>query len=469
MKNYYYFIFCFLLLGSQNTFSQNIIGNEDSKSSSKTIVELMALDSLKYYFAPTEPTIFEYDNSGNLILIKDDFSKTINTYNMDNLLISSLFHIWDYDSNYLRPHELMVYTYDNNNKVIEFTLSINIDNLWLQNTKTNYEYSNNLKTKEIFHFFNEDSNSWVLSASVDYIYNSNNLLTNINSYYYNDDGQAYLGSQTSNTYDNNNMTYSLYESFDTESVLVYGTKSYMTYNSSNLLIEQWMESYSIYNDSIWIPYNKSEMTYYNNDLMESQNNYLYGNEDWNLHRIDSFSYDNYNNQVFVESYGVYNEVWTSVQKLINVLDYNYTSDDILHHMPDPINNSQMYIPNYSHMLTKTINGYYNTNNWSFDTTQYFYSSKSFQISLPENILYNGNDFRVYPNPASDITIINLIGLVGDIDIRIIDINGREIKRVIEKSNGSMDIGIDVSSFNKGVYFINIRNGKFAQTKKLIVN
>ncbi|MFA6806025.1 MAG: T9SS type A sorting domain-containing protein, partial [Bacteroidales bacterium] len=197
--------------------------------------------------------------------------------------------------------------------------------------------------------------------------------------------------------------------------------------------------------------------------------YLYGNEDWNLHRIDSFSYDNYNNQVFVESYGVYNEVWTSVQKLINVLDYNYTSDDILHHMPDPINNSQMYIPNYSHMLTKTINGYYNTNNWSFDTTQYFYSSKSFQISLPENILYNGNDFRVYPNPASDITIINLIGLVGDIDIRIIDINGREIKRVIEKSNGSMDIGIDVSSFNKGVYFINIRNGKFAQTKKLIVN
>lgn len=86
MKKYYYFLFFLLLLGVGNAFSQNTI--EKPSISPKAIVDLMALDSIKYHLAPHEPIIFEYDNRGNLILIKDIFSKTINTYNEANLLIS---------------------------------------------------------------------------------------------------------------------------------------------------------------------------------------------------------------------------------------------------------------------------------------------------------------------------------------------------------------------------------------------
>ena len=78
MKKYYYFLFFLLLLGVGNAFSQNTI--EKPSISPKAIVDLMALDSIEYHLAPHQPIIFEYDNRGNLILIKDSFSKAINTY-----------------------------------------------------------------------------------------------------------------------------------------------------------------------------------------------------------------------------------------------------------------------------------------------------------------------------------------------------------------------------------------------------
>lgn len=469
MKKYYYFLFFLLLLGVGNAFSQNTI--EKSSISPKAIVDLMALDSIKYHLAPHEPIIFEYDNRGNLILIKDIFSKTINTYNEANLLISSLYYIWDYDSVGFRTHELMGFTYDNIGRLIENTMSVNIDNIWINNTKSIYQYANGLKTRVINFFFDEDLNEWVNSTKTDYLYNDDDLLTNINVYFYDNIGdEEYLGSQTINNYDSdNNMIYSLFESRDSESVLVYGSKTYYIYNSSNLLVEEMKESFSTYSGSVWIPFNKREMTYNNLDLILSQNNYLYVGEDWNLHGIDTFTYDNYKNSILVETYNLSNEAWVCNQKVILVLDYNYTSDDILQHQPEPISSTQIYLPNYSHMLSYYIYGYYNnyTDSWSLDTMECFYSLKSFQFSLSENISYDGSSFIVYPNPAKSNTNIKLLGFEGDIEIIILDINGREHRKIYKQSSASIDI--DLYGLNKGIYFISLRNGKYTKTKKLIIN
>lgn len=475
MKKYYSFILFFILFGIQNTFSQTIVGKEESKSSSKSTLQLMALDSIVHFLAPNEPSVFNYDERGNLILMKDVFHKIVNTYNQDSLLLSSLFHIWNYDSNYFLPHELTVYTYDNNRRLVQDIMSIYIDNVWIYNMKMTYEYTNDLKTRQISSFFNEDSNAWILSAKTDFIYNTDNLVTNENIYYYSSDGlNEYIGSQTTNTYDqNNNKTYSLYESYNDTAAVVYGTKTYFTYNSDNLLTEQMLESYSYYYSTGWTPYNKIELSYNSNNLKLSQHTYMYGNQEWNLHNIDSFTYDNYANQLLVASYLFYNEAWLCNQKVIHAFDYNYTSDQLLKPKPSPGNYTQIYFENYSHMLQYDIQA---TNysldgiSWDFDTSQYFYSLKSIEISLPANVVDNGMSLVVYPNPTNEKTIISLIGVEGEIEISIYDIQSREINRIVEKPIGNkLEVGIDVSSFKKGTYFINLRNGKFSQTKKLIVN
>lgn len=475
MKKYYFFILFFILFGIQNTFSQTIVEKGESKSSSKTILQLMALDSIVHFLAPGEPTIFDYDERGNLILIKDVFHKIVNTYNQDSLLLSSLFHIWDYDSNYFRPHELTEYTYDNNRRLIQDIMSVKIDNVWLSNSKRTQEYTNDLKSREINYYFNRDLNDWILSTRIEYFYNNNHLIVNENTYYFDNAGDNdYLGSRVSNTYDpNNNMTYSLFESYNDTATLVYGTKTYFTYNSDNLLTEQLLESYSYYYNTNWTPYNKIEISYNTNNLKLSQYTYMYGNEAWNLHNIDSFYYDVYTNQVLAETYLFYNEAWLCSQKVIHDFDYNYTSDQLLKPKPSPANYTLIYFENYSHMLKYDIQG---TNysldevSWSFDTNQYFYSLRSIVVSLPANVVEYGTSLIVYPNPTNEKTIISLVGVEGEIEISIYDIQSREIMRIVEKPVGSkLEVGIDVSSFKKGTYFINLRNGKFTQTKKLIVN
>lgn len=475
MKKYYSFILFFFLFGIQNTFSQTIVGNGESKSSSKSTVQLMALDSIKHFSNPDVPTVFDYDQRGNLILMEDAFHKIINTYNQDSLLLSSLFHIWNYDSNYFMPHELSEYTYDNNRRLIKEIMSMNIDNVWVQNTKTTYQYNNDLKISQINYYYNEDINDWLISTKVDYLYNTDNLLTTENTYYYDNIGdESYLSSQMTNTYDvNNNLTYSLYESYNDTAAMVYGTKTYFTYNSNNMLIVQMMESYSSYYNTGWTPYNKRELSYNSSNLILSQHTYMYGNQEWNLHNIDSFTYDNYANQLLVASYLFYNEAWLCNQKVIHAFDYNYTSDQLLKPKPSPGNYTQIYFENYSHMLQYDIQA---TNysldgiSWDFDTSQYFYSLKSIEISLPANVVDNGMSLVVYPNPTNEKTIISLIGVEGEIEISIYDIQSREINRIVEKPIGNkLEVGIDVSSFKKGTYFINLRNGKFSQTKKLIVN
>lgn len=475
MKKYYFFILFFILFGIQNTFSQTIVEKGESKSSSKTILQLMALDSIVHFLAPSEPTIFEYDERGNLILIKDVFHKIVNTYNQDSLLLSSLFHIWDYDSNCFRPHELTEYTYDNNRRLIQDIMSVKIDNVWLSNSKRTQEYTNDLKSREINYYFNRDLNDWILSTRIEYFYNNNHLIVNENTYYFDNAGDNdYLGSRVSNTYDpNNNMTYSLFESYNDTATLVYGTKTYFTYNSDNLLTEQLLESYSYYYNTNWTPYNKIEISYNTNNLKLSQYTYMYGNEAWNLHNIDSFYYDVYTNQVLAETYLFYNEAWLCSQKVIHDFDYNYTSDQLLKPKPSPANYTLIYFENYSHMLKYDIQGTnysLDADAWSFDTSQYFYSLKSIQISLPANVVDNVISLMVYPNPTNEKTIISLVGVEGEIEISIYDIQSREIMRIVEKPVGiKLEVGIDVSSFKKGTYFLKLRNGKYSQTKKLIVN
>lgn len=83
-----------------------------------------------------------------------------------------------------------------------------------------------------------------------------------------------------------------------------------------------------------------------------------------------------------------------------------------------------------------------------------------------NELTNNSNITIAPNPASNKVLIQTNGHVIN-TIRVIDFLG---KVVLEKPSGGVgDIRLDVSTLQRGIYFITISGEDFTHTEKLIIN
>ena len=89
---------------------------------------------------------------------------------------------------------------------------------------------------------------------------------------------------------------------------------------------------------------------------------------------------------------------------------------------------------------------------------YYFDNVSFgsPLSVEENLLLS---YKIYPNPFVDT--INIIGIEGDEIIIINDILGKEIFRGIGVEE------INLSSFEKGSYFLSLSKGGQSSTFKVI--
>jgi hypothetical protein len=85
-----------------------------------------------------------------------------------------------------------------------------------------------------------------------------------------------------------------------------------------------------------------------------------------------------------------------------------------------------------------------------------------QMGLNED---NTSNVSVYPNPASDEVNINIEGLIGDVQVRILDLSGKEV--YASNLNGSSVNTVNVNSLAKGVYTIEVKNEEKTITRKLI--
>jgi mannose/cellobiose epimerase-like protein (N-acyl-D-glucosamine 2-epimerase family) len=92
-----------------------------------------------------------------------------------------------------------------------------------------------------------------------------------------------------------------------------------------------------------------------------------------------------------------------------------------------------------------------------------------------------NDFELfqnYPNPFNPVTTIQY--QIPDLPagrqglsfttLKVFDLLGREISTLVseEKSSGNYEVKFDASSLPSGIYFYNLRVGKFSETKKMIM-
>ncbi|UEG50174.1 T9SS type A sorting domain-containing protein [Ferruginibacter lapsinanis] len=73
--------------------------------------------------------------------------------------------------------------------------------------------------------------------------------------------------------------------------------------------------------------------------------------------------------------------------------------------------------------------------------------------------------EIYPNPARNTVNVNLTGYEGASEIRLFDINGRQ---VLTKKTALINSQIDISTLPKGVYLVKIMNGKTTISSTKIV-
>ncbi len=107
------------------------------------------------------------------------------------------------------------------------------------------------------------------------------------------------------------------------------------------------------------------------------------------------------------------------------------------------------------------NGYL-AKTWA-DTKNNIENSKGFEAPLDFSI-------KLYPNPSSRLTTVEVRSEIAEnYSIQLVDLNGRLIlKENIKTETGYLRFEIDISSYSKGMYVLNIRSSKgVLQSKKLI--
>ena len=89
---------------------------------------------------------------------------------------------------------------------------------------------------------------------------------------------------------------------------------------------------------------------------------------------------------------------------------------------------------------------------------YYFDNVSFgsPLNVDDNFF---NTYKIYPNPFIDV--INLFGIEGDETIIINDILGKEIFKGVGVEE------INLSSFEKGTYFLTLSKGSQSSTFKVI--
>lgn len=475
MKKLYSLILCVIIICSQNIFSQSIEvkDNANSQTLSNTNIQLMVLDSVIDAYNLDRPFVYEYDSYGRLIISKSRIKKYEFTYDNYDNIINTVFYVWDYDSNYHCIRENREYLYDNNQNLISIIISNIVDNALKLNFKTLKEYNNNQLTKDNYYNYNPDSNSWTYTGRTEYYYNADNLISEEKTYYI-IQGLEQLYCKFEYSYDsNNNIISYIDECYSEEGEISNGSKTLNTYNTNNLLTQVIFEYFYTY-DNTWIPLRKQEFTYNPNNLMASSKTFAYyTTTDCVLQSIDSFYFDNNNNQTLINTFTDFNDEMICTRKTKNLFEYNYTQQDILQFSDKLGNLKPKHLDGLNNMLTHIAYSRFNyddINSWNNDSTYLFYSLKNIVISLSEVISFNGQDFLLYPNPANTEAKLVVEGLNQDLKILIYDIKGKLIENIkASPINEKVEVVINTRNLRKGTYIINLKSGKYSNSKKLIVN
>ena len=94
------------------------------------------------------------------------------------------------------------------------------------------------------------------------------------------------------------------------------------------------------------------------------------------------------------------------------------------------------------------------------------------LCLPssQTIISISDHIKIYPNPSEDIFYIEIdYHKEQDMELDVVNSLGKIVFSTKLVNNESYKINIDLNTFSKGVYFLNIKTDKDFYIKKLVLN
>ncbi|MFN0036020.1 MAG: T9SS type A sorting domain-containing protein, partial [Saprospiraceae bacterium] len=90
--------------------------------------------------------------------------------------------------------------------------------------------------------------------------------------------------------------------------------------------------------------------------------------------------------------------------------------------------------------------------------------------IPLEVVFENAGFGLYPNPATDqLTVEVPVEAEGKVSVSILDVAGKTtLAQQKTLAKGENRFTFDVSNLPNGVYFVQVRNGEIAKTRKLVV-
>ena len=76
--------------------------------------------------------------------------------------------------------------------------------------------------------------------------------------------------------------------------------------------------------------------------------------------------------------------------------------------------------------------------------------------------------NLFPNPATGVTVLELSGVQGGMDVELVNLSGQTVLRRSAECNGDCRIQIELGKLPKGAYFVRLTGSRINAVKKLIV-
>ncbi|MBC3756980.1 T9SS type A sorting domain-containing protein [Hyunsoonleella sp. SJ7] len=318
-------------------------------------------------------------------------------------------------------------------KVITQALNVNTDqfeNSILQ--ELTYE-NNNQKITAIHSVW--DGNDWVESEKFVNIYNGDTI----------DNTTSYI--MENNVWKENEKIFNTFNGF---------------MHPSEIITYRWDDG----NDT-WKEYKKQEFVNYNNTIyFEYENVYLWNGNSWDTSYKNTFTFSPAD---LIET--EVNEDWengTFVKDFL--IEFTYDSDDFLiEKLFKDWDNSQYVIKTREvitnntdgHPTANITQGYVAPTVWTnISRARRTYPTCS-SLSISE---FNDASISIYPNPVEkEIHITSKTQLF---DFYLFDVKGRIVKKGEFEKNGN---SINISTFKKGLYFLNLKTESGSASFKIIKN
>ncbi|NOU45838.1 MAG: T9SS type A sorting domain-containing protein [Bacteroidales bacterium] len=362
-------------------------------------------------------------------------------FNDENLQIQNIRFKWSQDQ-WIEDWKV-VYVYDENNRQIE---NANyrwdgINEIWLNDSKLETNYNDQgLEQFYILYFTEMYSNDWLPFSKHETTYNESGLKeVNTTLRWSNDSSAWYNFERTTYTYDDNVESY-YYDYWDT-----IGWKPYIRYDGLRLdSITVMYSSYSYVNDSVWDLEHRSKLK----SREDSSGDFIF--------------YESYD---FVET----SNSWGGNQKF-EKFDNEFGQLELNIRYTWIANEEWMYKSKYQRAFNEHQIPFYGCeSNWSFALNGWKKGSSAtsyFKNISAINEANNNNFTSIFPNPCNNLLNLSIENQnTTEIHFKIRSVTGQLADEGSVPSSNT--ITLNVEHLEKGLYLIQIDNGKTISTGKFM--